>query len=141
MKTVYLVFNVTFNNISAILWLSVLLMQETGVPEKTTDLSQVTDKLCEYKVVLYLDTGRNQTRFKKTRFDCIVECTSNIYSILVYITIFWLILKCYWVQYFMNNRTYEMRIQDIPLLNLKHNTSIICIPLLNLKHNTSIIWM
>jgi hypothetical protein len=32
-------FNTTFNNIS------VLLVEETGVPEKTTNLSQDTDKL------------------------------------------------------------------------------------------------
>jgi hypothetical protein len=30
-----MVFNVTFNNISAILWLSVLLEEETGVSEET----------------------------------------------------------------------------------------------------------
>jgi hypothetical protein len=29
----------TFNNISVILWHLVLLVEETGVPEKTTDLS------------------------------------------------------------------------------------------------------
>ena len=40
-----MVFNATFNNISVISWWLVLLVQETGVPEKTTDLSQVTDKL------------------------------------------------------------------------------------------------
>jgi hypothetical protein len=34
----YGVYNATFNNISLVLWLSVLLV------EKTTDLSQVTDK-------------------------------------------------------------------------------------------------
>jgi hypothetical protein len=28
----FMVFNATFNNISVILWLSVLLMEETGVP-------------------------------------------------------------------------------------------------------------
>jgi hypothetical protein len=45
------VFNATFNNISVILWRSVLLVEETGVQvenhrsEKTTDLSQVTDKV------------------------------------------------------------------------------------------------
>ena len=40
-----MVFNATFNNISAISWQSLLLV------EKTTDLSQVTDKL--YHIVLY----------------------------------------------------------------------------------------
>jgi hypothetical protein len=38
-------FNAIFNNISAISWRSVLLVEETGGPEKTTNLSQVTDKL------------------------------------------------------------------------------------------------
>ena len=41
----FMVFNATFNNISVILWQSVLLV------EKTTDLSQVTDKL--YYIMLY----------------------------------------------------------------------------------------
>ena len=40
-----MVFNATFNNISVISWWSVLLVEETRVQEKTTDLSQVTDKL------------------------------------------------------------------------------------------------
>jgi hypothetical protein len=43
-----MVFNATFNNISVILWWSVLLVE---YPEKTTDLSQVTDKL--YHIILY----------------------------------------------------------------------------------------
>ena len=40
-----MVFNATFNNISVILWRSVLLVEETGVPEreKNTDLSHVTE--------------------------------------------------------------------------------------------------
>jgi hypothetical protein len=41
-----MLFNATFNNISAISWLSVLLMY----PEKTTDLPQVTDKLHPIKL-------------------------------------------------------------------------------------------
>ena len=40
-----MVFSATFNTISIISWRSVLLVEETGVPEKITELSQVTDKL------------------------------------------------------------------------------------------------
>jgi len=46
-----MVLNATFNNISVISWWSVLLVEETRGPEKTTDLSQVTDKL--YHIILY----------------------------------------------------------------------------------------
>jgi hypothetical protein len=46
-----MVFNDTFNNISAISWRSVLLVKETGVSGKTTDLPQVTDK--HYHIMLY----------------------------------------------------------------------------------------
>ena len=46
-----MVFNATFNNISAISWRSVLLVEETEGPEKTTDLSQIIDKL--YHIRLY----------------------------------------------------------------------------------------
>jgi hypothetical protein len=46
-----MVFNATFNNISVILWQSVLLVEETG--EKTTDLPKVTDKLYDYHLKLF----------------------------------------------------------------------------------------
>jgi hypothetical protein len=39
-----MVFKTTFNNISVILWWTVLLVEETGVPGETTDQPQVTDK-------------------------------------------------------------------------------------------------
>jgi hypothetical protein len=59
----FMVFNATFNNNSVIWWRSVLLMEETEVPEKTIDLSQVTDKL--YHIMLYrvhLDWGKKLLR-------------------------------------------------------------------------------
>jgi hypothetical protein len=46
-----MVIKATFNKISVISWRSVLLVEETGVPEKLIDLPQVTDHL--YHVVLY----------------------------------------------------------------------------------------
>jgi hypothetical protein len=46
-----MVFNATFNNISAISWRLVLLVEETGVLSENFRPAQVTDKL--YHIMLY----------------------------------------------------------------------------------------
>jgi hypothetical protein len=46
-----MVLNATFNNISAISWWLVLLVEENRVQDKTTNLSPDTDKL--YHIMLY----------------------------------------------------------------------------------------
>ena len=66
-----MVFNATFNNISVISWRSFLLVKETVVSGKTTDLSQVTDTF--YHIILYrvrLAISRIQTH----NFSCDIQC-------------------------------------------------------------------
>ena len=77
----FMVFDATFNNISVILWWSVLLMGETKGPGENTNLTQVTDKL--YHIILYTSpwAGFALAMSVVIGTDCIGSYKSNYHTI------------------------------------------------------------
>ena len=64
----FMVFNTTFNNISVISWQPVLWWRKPEYPQKTTDLSQVTDKL-DHKMLYRVHLAINRTQTHNVNDD------------------------------------------------------------------------
>ena len=80
-----MVFNTKFNNISFISWWSVLLMEETRVTGKNTNLLRITDKLYHimlYPVHLAMSRIRTHNGLVVIYTDCIGSCKSNYHMIM-----------------------------------------------------------
>ena len=71
-------FNGTFNNISVVSGRSVLLVEETWVPEENHDLPQVADQVL-YRVHLTC-AGFELTNLVVIGTDCIDSCKSNYHN-------------------------------------------------------------
>jgi len=77
----FMVFNATFNNISAVSWWSVLLVEETGDPRRkpltchlqtlSHNVASSTPRLMGFKLTTSVVIGT----------DCIVSCKTNYYTI------------------------------------------------------------
>ena len=80
----FIAFDATFNNISVISWRSDLLVEETRIPGKTTDLSQVTEKL--YHICCIENTSPREVCELTTLVALIayVDDTLAIYSSIKY---------------------------------------------------------
>ena len=76
-----MVFNATFNNISAISWRSVLLVEETGVTGENYRPSTSRWQTLSHKVVLPERDSNSQRYWWGTGTDCIESCKSNYHAI------------------------------------------------------------
>ena len=79
-----IVFNATFNNISVILWRSILLLEETGVPGENHRLIALPQLQSEIKVTLFLFASHsflaNNLRFMVKLIDKAIVINGKIHK-------------------------------------------------------------
>ena len=80
-KFEFIVFNITFNNISVISWLSVLLVKETGVPGENHRHVAITDKLYQIMLSRVPHAMNGVWTFVVINNDCIGSYKSNSHAI------------------------------------------------------------
>ena len=84
-----MVFNVIFNNISVISWRSVLLVEETGIQEKTRQtLSHNVESSTPHLSRIRTHTVSGDST------DCIGSCKSNYHTITMTPVILWILIYC-----------------------------------------------
>jgi hypothetical protein len=87
----FIMFNATFSNISAISWRPVLVVKKPECPERTTDHGQATGKLYHLRLRIECSLEKHLYVFVKT---CIFYLVLVLYSILSFSALIYVIL-CY----------------------------------------------
>jgi hypothetical protein len=125
-----MVLDATFNNISFISWRSFYWWSKPEYPKKTTDLSQVKDKLYKmklYQVHLTLNRGFELTAIVVTGTDCIGSCKSNYCMIMTALVIIIISSNtgfCMWMLFYFSS-SFDKKISIMFIIQFF--LSIICI--------------
>jgi hypothetical protein len=89
-----LMFNATFNNISGILWRSVWLVEETGVPGKNHRPATSPWQALSHNIISGTPL-HELTTLVVISIDCIGSCESNYHTITTTTTLIWDGVCCY----------------------------------------------
>ena len=117
-----MVFNATFNNISAILWQSVLLVEETRVPVENYRLAASHWQTLSHNVVHLAWAGFKLATLVVIGTDCISSCIKCCISRCAWYTlIFWMLIASVSKQVYRKITTEELVIINVYLVILFTN--------------------